>query len=78
MSRFRVIEGGESPIRPEAELSDGSKVEAHACSECSGRVGYLFDRLILTSVGAIVADGEVVGSEEYWACAGCGRLFYRA
>lgn len=78
MSRFKVVKGGGKRERPAAKINGGTVIEAHACGPCSDRVGYLYDRLTLIRTGAIVSRGDILGGEDWWACAGCGKPYYRA
>lgn len=74
MKRLRVIPG--SP-QTAAVTVDGFPVEAHKCSYCEATKRRPRHHLVRRVVHAKVWKGELIGGEEWLACDGCGRLYYR-
>jgi hypothetical protein len=72
-SRFAVVEGGGACERPAAGY-----IEGHQCGACATELGFGYDRLTKIRVGAFVCRGRLEGGSEWWACARCGQVFFRA
>jgi hypothetical protein len=72
-ARFVVVPGDGVCDRPSA-----GNVEAHQCGACSDELRLPYDRLSKVRVGSFVCRGRLEGGSEWWACARCGTLYYRA
>jgi hypothetical protein len=72
-SRFVVVDGDGTCDRPSL-----SGFEAHQCGACSDAVRYPYDRLLKVRLGAVVCRGRLEGGSEWWACARCGQVYFRA
>lgn len=72
-ARFVLVTGDGACERPAA-----GKIEAHECAACSQDLRYPYDRLLKLRVGSVVTRGRLEGGSEWWGCARCGRLYYRA
>ena len=72
-ARFAVVAGSEACDRPAM-----GTIEAHQCAACSDEVRFPYDRLIKVRVGSFVCRGRMEGGSEWWACARCGKVYYRA
>ena len=72
-ARFAVIDGGGLCDRPTV-----GDVEAHQCGACSDELRFPYDRLLKVRVGSFACRSRLEGGSEWWACARCGQLYYRA
>jgi hypothetical protein len=72
-ARLAVVAGDVTCERPSS-----GPIEAHQCGACSDDLGFPYDRLIKVRVGSFTCRGRLEGGSEWWACARCGRLCYRA
>jgi hypothetical protein len=72
-SRLVLISGDNVPKRPAAGF-----IEGHQCGACTTQLGFGYDRLIKVRVGAFVCRGRLEGGSEWWACARCGTVYFRA
>lgn len=72
-SRFVVVDGENTCERPNV-----GNIEGHQCGPCANELGFGYDRLTKIRVGAFVCRGRLEGGSEWWACARCGTVYFRA